>query len=932
VSDTFRPLNPLSRRASTLEEVPLPPMPAPLANSLLSIGAIGRLSDEVLLNIFRYYLDTSPRFWPRLTHICRKWKHIVFASQRALRLRLFCTHGTPATKTLDCWPTLPIVVQYGGPPEPSPPATEDEDNTVAALRQSGRVSSISLILTNSLLEKLSAIDRPFSELEDLVLRSQTSVLLTLPRAFRWGLRLRTLHLTRATIPALPELLSLSEGLVDLQLHEIPQLGYLALNAFVDSLSGMTQLRSLSLSHHFLSFAFPRNYVRLPPQSGERVVLPALTCLKYRGTSEHLDRLVARIDAPRLGDIDIGFLGQPMMDVSQLSQFIDRIEMQKLHRRIAILSSEDTISISFTQPDSPSRLELQISCELLDLQLSYMAQICNGLSAFLIGVEHLHIGVRRTTSGQYDNQDEDWLELIQSFRGTKWLHIAGEHSTNIVFALQQSQVRGDTVLPALCKLCIREPEPHYTPLRDAVVSFIHSHQVSGHIIAVELCINKLLGTGTAFAQCPFLSRTNRLAAGPLSQHVMIEMFSDDVLRNIFHHFIHTSPQFWYTLTHVCQKWRQIIFDSPQGLRLRLHCTYGTPVIKALGYWPPFPLVVNYGVIHRPPAPEDEDNIMAALEHTDRVCSISFTVSSSLLKKLSTISKPFLELEDLVLLSKDNSPFTLPSAFWWGHRLRTLHSTRVAFASLPQLLLPSQNLVDIQLDEIPGAGYFSPEAFANALCGMTQLQALSLHFLSYPPRRKFLSLPPSLGDRVVLPVLTRFRYRGTSKYLDSLVAKIDAPRLGDIDITFFSQPTLDALQLGLFINRIELWGSPPRVDILSSGDTISITLSQPGTRTRLGLQISCEQLDWQLSSISRICDNFSSFLFSVEDLRIETAGPSSAPDDVDDEQWLRLVRTFDGAKDFYLAGKLAAAILRALRLADEGHKIVLPALRNLHVLLI
>jgi hypothetical protein len=890
---------------------------------------IGRLSDEVLLKIFRYYLDTSPRLWPRLVHICRKWRNVVFASQRLLRLRLLCAHGTPVLKALDCWRTLPIVVQYGAPPVPSLPATRDEDNIMAALKQTDRVSSISLIVTNSLLEKLSAIKRPFSELEDLVLLSQDSVLLTMPSAFRWGLRLRTLHLTRTAIPALPELLSPSTGLVDLKLHKIPNLGYFPPDAFANALSGMAHLRSLSL--YFLSFALPRNYAGLPPQSGERVVLPALTCLKYRGTSLYLDSFVARIDAPRLRDIDIGFLGQPTMDASQLARFINRIEMQKLHRQAVVLFSEDAIFVSFTQPDAPSCLELQIYCEILALQLSYMAQICSGLVS-LPGVEHLRIGVRRTTSGRDKNYNVDFLKLIRSFRGTKWLHIAGEHSADIVLALERSKRWRETVLPALCKLCIREPEPRHASLRDAVGSFIHSHRVSGHIIAVEyerLCLNKLLGTSMAFVQCPFLSRTNRLAAGPLSQQVMIEMLSNDVLLNIFRHFLHASPQLWHMLTHVCQKWRQIIFESPLGLRLRLHCTYGTPVMKTLGYWPPFPLVVNYGAIHRPPAPEDEDNIMAALEHTDRVRSISFTISSSLLKKLSTISKPFLELEELVLLSKDNSQFTLPSAFWWGHRLRTLHSTRIAFASLPQLLLPSQNLVDIQLDEITSAGYFSPEAFANALCGMTQLQTLSVHFLSCPPRRNYISLPPSPGDRVILQTLTRFKYRGTSKYLDSLVARIDAPRLGDIDITFFSQPTMDALQLGLFVNHIELWGSPPRADIISSGDTISITFSQPRTRTRLGLQISCEQLDWQLSSISQICDNFSSFLCSVEDLRIETAGPSSVPDDTDDGQWLRLIRTFDGTKDFHLAGELATAILRALHPADEGHETVLPALRNFHV---
>jgi hypothetical protein len=422
----------------------------------------------------------------------------------------------------------------------------------------------------------------------------------------------------------------------------------------------------------------------------------------------------------------------------------------------------------------------------------------------------------------------------------------------------------------------------------------------------------------------------LAVGPLSQQVMIEMLSNDVLLNIFHHFLKASPQIWHMLTHVCRKWRQIIFDSPLGLRLRLHCTYGTPVMKTLGHWPPFPLVINYGEIHRSPAPDDEDNIMAALRHADRVRSISFTVSSSLLKKLSTISKPFLELEDLVLLSKDNSQFTIPSTFWWGHRLRTFHSTRIAFPSLPQLLLPSQNLVDIQLNEIPRVGYFSPEAFANALCGMTQLQALSLHFISCRPRRDYLSLPQSPGDRVLLPALTLLKYRGTSKYLDSLVARIDAPRLGDIGITFFSQPTLEASQLGLFIRRIELWGPPSRVDILSSRGAISITFTPPdAVCTRLRLQVSCEQLDWQLSSISQICDEFTAFLFSVEDLGIETAVPASVPDDMDDGQWLRLIRAFSGAKDFRVASLLATDITRALCLANVGHNIVLPALRNLHI---
>jgi hypothetical protein len=464
---------------------------------------IGKLSDEVLLNIFHYYLNASPRFWPRLAHICRKWRHFVFASQRILRLRLFCTHGTPVLKALDYWPALPIVVQYGGLRSPYPPAIEDEDNIMAALNQSNRVGSISLVVTNSLLEKLSAINRPFSNLEDLVLLSRDSVPLTLPGAFRWGIHLSTLHLTRATIPGLPKLLSPCMGLVDLQLHKIPKLGYFPPDAFANALSRMSHLQTLSF--HFLSFAVPRGYHGLPPQSGNRVVLPALTCFKYQGTSKYLDSFVARIDAPHLGDIDIKFFSEPRIVALQLARFISRIETRKSHRRADILSSEHAISISITQPEAPLRLELQISCKLLPRQLSYMAQICIGLSSFLLGVEHLWISITRTKSGK--NEDyADWLGLIHPFCGTKWLHMTGEHSTDIVLAVQHSQMWHETVLPALCKLFIRDPEPHCAPLRYAAESFIYSRRVLGHIIWVEyerLWINERRGTGTAFVQSSFI---------------------------------------------------------------------------------------------------------------------------------------------------------------------------------------------------------------------------------------------------------------------------------------------------------------------------------------------------------------------------------------------------------------------------------------------
>lgn len=112
-----------------------------------------------------------------------------------------------------------------------------------------------------------------------------------------------------------------------------------------------------------------------------------------------------------------------------------------------------------------------------------------------------------------------------------------------------------------------------------------------------------------------------------------------------------------------------------------------------------------------------------------------------------------------------------------RRHSLHSIGITLLSLPEFLTFSKYLVHLQVDEIPGVGYFSPKAFANTLSGMTKLRSLSLHFISFPspPAGTPLAYP---GKRVVLPALGYFKYRGTNQDLDSLVARIDAPFLSRI----------------------------------------------------------------------------------------------------------------------------------------------------------
>ena len=428
-------------------------------------------------------------------HICRKWRRIVLASQQALHLRLFCTRGMPVLKNLDFCPSLPIVVKYGGSPADDPPTLSDENNIMAALKESGRVTSVTLTVTSSLLQKLYAIERPFSELEELVLLSRECVPLTLPSVFRSAPRLCCLRSTRVAfkLPSLLQLLYSSRNLVDLQLHEV--LNPSDIEVLTYALPGMAQLRSLSL--HFLPSAF---YVS-PSTPVELFDLPALTQLKFHGLSECLAHLLSRIDAPRLGDIEITFrqCDEISFGALCLREFINRTEMHKSHRQAQILSSENAISISLIQPGAPTRIKFQIFCESLYLQLFSMAPIFTRFSAFLLDVEDLHINVTRQSRQENISYTVQWLELLNLFGGVKWLHVVGNLS-DIVHGLR---LLGKAALPALHCLYIPRLGPRHVPLEEAIVSFMILRRLSGSHIAIEYerssHMSEVDGAGTKYTQ-------------------------------------------------------------------------------------------------------------------------------------------------------------------------------------------------------------------------------------------------------------------------------------------------------------------------------------------------------------------------------------------------------------------------------------------------
>ncbi|KAI9453650.1 hypothetical protein BJY52DRAFT_1214031, partial [Lactarius psammicola] len=90
---------------------------------------------------------------------------------------------------------------------------------------------------------------------------------------------------------------------------------------------------------------------------------------------------------------------------------------------------------------------------------------------------------------------------------------------------------------------------------------------------------------------------------LPDNVLLEIF--DLCRRALRYNILPAWR-WHLLVHVCQRWRQIVFESPRRLKLQILCTRRTPVRKNLGIWPTFPIVVDYRYPRRSNRPKGEGN--------------------------------------------------------------------------------------------------------------------------------------------------------------------------------------------------------------------------------------------------------------------------------------------------------------------------------------
>ena len=396
------------------------------------------------------------------------------------------------------------------------------------------------------------------------------------------------------------------------------------------------------------------------------------------------------------------------------------------------------------------------------------------------------------------------------------------------------------------------------------------------------------------------------------------------------------RWWYGLSHVCQRWRNILLGSASYLDLCLVCTYGTPVADMLAHSPPLPLVLDY-LEEGHDITTDEEGIIFALSQLDRVLRVRLnTPVTSLQKLIVAMDEEYSILEFLVIVlpTEDvSTTLTFPETLHAPH-LRHLRLSGFAIPIGSRLLTAVVGIVTLSLVMVQPSTYFNPNTLLQWISLMPQLETLTIYFnFSIPNRdveRQLMHTP--IIAPVTLPNLHRFQFHGASTYLEALVQLITTPRLMKLDIDFINRLTFFVPRLPQLMNTAE----KPRFDgagFAFSDEQVDMGVYPRGDFERhfLGIIVLSRHLDWQVSSMAQISKSLSQMLFAVEHLTFQHnvhSRPSEEHNQVDRTEWHKLLRPFSNVKTLWIDDGLVEELSRCLQLEDGELALeLLPELQEL-----
>jgi len=398
--------------------------------------------------------------------------------------------------------------------------------------------------------------------------------------------------------------------------------------------------------------------------------------------------------------------------------------------------------------------------------------------------------------------------------------------------------------------------------------------------------------------------------------------------------------WHTLTHVCQRWRDLIFTSLRHLEARLVIPRKSLETRS-DSWPTPPLSVWYDSHSYSMSEEQKADVVAAFEHSDRIREIHLPVTIGYSFWISICNKSFLELEHLAL-SGFRYPFALPHEFMGGstspRRLRNIFLDDLYLPALPQLLSSCRDLVTLHLGHytLTRVQFISPKVLSTSLSATTRLEYLYIDCL--PVHTEF--YPDSMSqnysplDLIVLPALSFLRFGGFIEYIEDLVSWIHAPYLEKLNV-YSDQSVLDIPQLSQFISRTERLNSLPfRTSISLGMGAFSIEhhfkfLPSPQQVSHVFFRC-VDAGDWQVSQVEHICTQLSPLASSVKQLKVSAFHlPQNLKRKTDTAPWLQLLTPYNSVEEIEFCAPCTGIAWALKQSTGETAQGLLPALRVLRI---
>ena len=347
------------------------------------------------------------------------------------------------------------------------------------------------------------------------------------------------------------------------------------------------------------------------------------------------------------------------------------------------------------------------------------------------------------------------------------------------------------------------------------------------------------------------------------------------------------------------------------------------------------------------PEDRENVVAAVQHRNRVSEIFIgDLNGTLFPVLvSAFSKPFPALTHFHLRPSHltESAQGFPDTFLGGSAslLESFVLRGIPFPAFPQFILSATHIVQPSLLEIPNSGYLPLDVLTTALATLPNLKSLSIR-TQFDRSDPLPTSPPASTPRAVLPALSYLHPDGVGVYSEDFLARIDTPLLNELYVVYFMQEGFGYVpELHNLIGRTQMRKPFDQATMELGIRDITIVLGYLESRTAFKLKILCkiqwDLEDWDDTPMVQIFSQQLLLFSRVEDLKIKSS-EILVPDEWDSArrhdsgwdtpQWLRFLHLFIAVRSMHVSKDLVPLVEPALQeLVGARTMKVLPALRDL-----